>query len=597
MARLDFMARAAGALASLLLLAACSDNAPKPGEVMVVISTDMAVPSDIDELSWSVTLEGGSKPFEQGTFALTSNADLPATISVLAGPSTNKPVKIEVQGLKGRTESGRVRVSRSARVLVDGEGTKTLPMPLDWLCSDGNLGEDCPTGQTCEAGRCVDATIGDAQRLSEYVAPKPTACFDVVDCFTNNVRFRAPLLDPTTGECTVSGTEFLGDGSRLSLALQLDTTNLGAYGFCSAVLGCVIPLNRGDGPNEWHLDNIAGAPVGILPAAVCDAFPASVKYVAALDATSSCPNKTQAIPTCAPPPDSCFDADICPTNWSTDYWHGYVCTGDATPFPDHDELYSGWGPALAPGAKPPFQNGRFCSTSGEQPSSDPLVIDDMSDGPMVKTTPPKDLVAGGWFTSLGDGTGDLWPPPNELFTYRDFDSPEQRDGGPPIEHAACLESNGFGSWVAMEGFDFAWLRRTYGAQSVDLSGYAGISFWGKNWDPFDAELSVEVHLPNVQTSTAQPSECQTPADGASRCDDFHATVELGSTWQKYSIRFSELAQTRLDWNPPQFRYPKFDPHVYSTSFIVPGAGTDPNGAWLMSEGFDFCIADIRFIAR
>jgi hypothetical protein len=589
MARRAELSSTWAALVALTLVVACgSDPAAKQGEVMVVISTDLAVPSDLDAIDWSVTLAGASTPFQSGTLELTSNLDLPETLSIAAGSHTTEPVTVQLIGRKGEGASAQERVSRSARVMAREGVVSRLDMPLEWLCSDANLGSPCPEGQTCAAGRCVDTPVSDGAELPAYATAPTPSCLDVPACF-GAFRPKPPGRDPTTGACTVTGTSTLGADAKVNVALAVDTKSVGAYGFCGVEGECLIPLHRGAEVGAWQSATETQSPAVILPDAVCDDLSQSVKYVVAADLTTTCPETALERPFCGSPPSGCQPAPICPDSWPADAWQGFACTGGETPADSHPEFIDCWLPDLTPDSVPATANGRWCCTRGEPPAKDPLVIDDMSGGPVLKVKPLDGEVAGWWYTSLGEGSGDIHPPVQPaLYTYREFSPPEQPAGGPAISRAACVKSSGFLSYVAMEGFFFSKPTTMYQASAYDLSPYSGISFWARSWDPLDAPLSVNVEIANVQTDTEVASECW--VDGTNdRCGNFYATVELTSEWQQVSVRWDELRQPREDWDPPLVRFDHFDPHAYDIDFLVQGASDTE-----MSQRFDFCVADVSF---
>ena len=170
-------------LASLIWLAttaACGE--PSEGTVMVVVSTDMLVPADIDTLDWQVTIAGHARPYQEGSVDL-EQIDLPGTLAVHSGPKTTSPVVIELVGLLGGEDRGP-RVERSAELKVPRHGIKELWMPLGWLCSEANLApEGCLAGKTCRAGECVDRVIADPSALPDYVERSESSCFNTSECF------------------------------------------------------------------------------------------------------------------------------------------------------------------------------------------------------------------------------------------------------------------------------------------------------------------------------------------------------------------------------------------------------------------------------
>src|SRR6478735_112877 len=113
---------------SLAFLASACEDAPR-GELMVSVTSDLAVPDDIDHLTWSITLEGEPKPFWVKTMDLRRGIDLPATLAIESGAGTASPITIRVEGRKGET-TPLVRVAREARVVVPSDRVAKLDLPL-----------------------------------------------------------------------------------------------------------------------------------------------------------------------------------------------------------------------------------------------------------------------------------------------------------------------------------------------------------------------------------------------------------------------------------------------------------------------------------
>src|SRR5689334_2005795 len=222
-----------GALCAL----GCTDSR---GEVMVVVTTDLSLPGDLDRLLWRVYRDGSVA--SNGEVPLTSFDSLPATISI-AG-SQEQSVRVEVEGLR----DGKSRVRRSAAFDLPDEGVKELRLPLNFLCSDALGDESCGTGATCQAGRCVPEAQG---KLLEY-EPRNGACFDAEKCIVrNSLQQPTPMLDRNTGECVLTGGSLSGDGN-VNVAIVVDTSVVGNYGVCGAAASCVVPLEHGK-PEGWEL--------------------------------------------------------------------------------------------------------------------------------------------------------------------------------------------------------------------------------------------------------------------------------------------------------------------------------------------------------
>jgi len=467
------------ALLGALATPSCSARpGDAPGEVVVVVTTDMAVPADLDQLHYTVTVVGDEAPSKDAFFALSDPSVVPATLAVVSGHATPGPVDIRLEGL----HAGAVRVHREARLTVPSRGVKALAMPLEWLCSDVNRSQDgaapydaqersCLPGQTCMAGDCADSLVPDAALLPDYVPAEAGPCFDTLDCFSQlPVPPGAPFADPATGLCLLTGAS-AGLGMGVNFALVVDTSQGGNYGVCGGSVGdCLIAMDRG-APGGWQTRPFdgGGLPDIVLPKAVCrDSVRGTLKGVAV---TPSCDPKTGGRPSCKAP-DACVRATTCPQDWKA--WEGYTC-GPAASAMANPALQACFtlGPLEDGGG--PTPPGGSCCTLGETPSADPLLIDDMSGGPQVKLTPPPGKHAAYWFTDSDEGLS-IFPQESTLFRYSSVPGP---DGG--SINAACLEAPSvFGGTYVLEGFNFV---VDVGTVSFDVTPYSGIQFWAYDPDP------------------------------------------------------------------------------------------------------------------
>jgi len=372
------------------------------------------------------------------------------------------------------------------------------------------------------------------------------------------------------------------------VALLVNSDRVGTSGFCSDPDHCFVPLQRSDTAEGWRVRDNGDTPTIELPAAVCENSPASISQVAVVEVTPSCPAIQVDQPLCSPPDGSvCLVRNVCPSDWPENDWIGYVCSG-GNPASSRPNLLNCWSPP-ADADDTSSSDGRWCCLTGQEPSDDPLLLDDMTKGPQIKRKPQPDQNAGWWFADIPGGSGDLLPGlGTALYTYRHFDEPVGAPEGPQFDRAACLSSSGFRGWFALEGFNFATDKATGRPALLDVNGYAGINFWAWADEPFtDDPLSVVVTFPNSQASAEPDSPCVVDGSGTTRCESFYEELNLTSQWQHYFVRWDELHQSARDWN--QIRYEDFERQIYAVTFGVKGAGPT-----IMSQPFDFCIADIRF---
>jgi hypothetical protein len=281
------------------------------GEITVVLTTDLQPTKDLDAIEVEVVHHGRTQwsnvyPLGPG------NTLLPATVGIADLAGDTAPLTIQVTG----SLQGVPRIYREATTTVVNGVNAMLRMPLDWLCDGsapgsmpkvkGTLGP-CPVNQTCVAGACASSSV-DSSKLPVYQASKifggasgPNAsgsCFDVAACFETE----APLLQVNLNDCVgtlMNGSESgspVGSGSSGvgSIALQLPA---GSDGMCDNN-GCFIVLDGpgpdGPSPDGWN----TSGPNFELPTAACARVTAGA--VTAIDLTTSCPQKTVALPSCGP---------------------------------------------------------------------------------------------------------------------------------------------------------------------------------------------------------------------------------------------------------------------------------------------------------
>jgi hypothetical protein len=586
-----------GCLLSVLLLfglASCSSQ--ESGELVVVVSTDMSLPGDMDWLDWSVTRAG--HPDEHGSFALTAFDSLPGTLAIVSGKGDAESVLLRVEGRIGGA-SGSLRVQREARLTLPSSGQKTLKMPLNWLCSDVNLNATCEPGLTCQAGQCVDSTI--TEPLADFVPLKSAPCFDTLRCTLNGpYRSQAiPNIDQTTHDCIIDPVSVQPE--PLSVALLVNPAVAGNAGVCASNTSdvpsaedsmpgfCFVPLNRDETPDGWQLVHNAQQQTVIrLPTAVCEAVRlGSVLKVAVTH--NDCPAKTSAHPLCEAESTCIVSSSSCPDTFPSS-WTGYSCSGAAGPA-DHDSSLKYCGISDTDPDLGPVERGHFCCTAGQSAAADPLLIDDMSGGPLIKLPHAENQFAGNWFTASDDNTLPISPPqhPQTLFTYRSI-PPVKPDGEPSFSSAACFKmEQGFAGYYALEGFSFS----TDGVASVpiDVSQFTSITFWAmvKSLGPEPAP-PIGVFFPNRDTDTEHSSSCIEAGikdgTGKTNCNHFRKPLpELSKKWQKFSVTWDKLVQAS-DFG---MHFDSFDPYVYSVDFEALGPG--PTG---VAPPFDFCVSQIYF---
>ncbi len=261
--------------------AACTTRKDaRPPEVVVVVTTDMAVPADIDRIYLRITSAGdASEPLEETYCLVGESAGLPTadvdvgsardTMADAGGcagdagdagmkrvhlPATVALLEAAAIHIEGRLGSN-VRVTRDQQVTLPVDGGPTmLAMPLDYLCTVTASGwTTCPDPTfTCQAGDCSTFPVSIAgSDLPAYVPPAGGACFDVIPCFepgNMTIYSPEPALN-SAAQCQVSPNNMslmTFGGPTVNVALVVNRTLVGNdYGFCATDSNwCLIPIDR-----------------------------------------------------------------------------------------------------------------------------------------------------------------------------------------------------------------------------------------------------------------------------------------------------------------------------------------------------------------
>jgi hypothetical protein len=288
-------------LAASLLVALGCDESDSHGELVVTLSTDMAMPQQIDNLSLQVQM-GGSKLFDN-MYAVGSGSQdsmIPATLTLVSGDRRD-PVTIRVSGQK----RGKWRTYREATTTVPTDRSALLRMPVQWLCDDSakamtyrdqngvtqiRMLSACEDGNTCVAGKCLPSLIHEST-LPDYKPqdvfggasePERGQCFDTIPCMA-----AGSVVEPDA-DCTVKKPE----SGAVNVALRVTND-----GICDVTTGtvCFVPLDE-DVAEGWS--QVEGSDRLQLPEAVCEKLKS--RLVNAVYVSSECPTKRPAIPPCGP---------------------------------------------------------------------------------------------------------------------------------------------------------------------------------------------------------------------------------------------------------------------------------------------------------
>ena len=260
--------------------AACSD----PGEIVLVVQTDMNIDKDIDKVRIEVLTGDGAVALrgEYGTDK--GDLKLPGTLGIRSSLNPEQELTIRVSG----ELDGAVRVVRDVRTTLPGSGVVMLRAPLQWLCDSA----ECPGQGTCIAGSCASSGI-TSSTLQPYAAADVFGggsgsgsgvdgeCFDTVQCFSG-----AKDIVPEKSDlpCSIPGS----GGGSFNIALRTE-----GDGFCGPD-GCFIPLDA-ESDIGWREISGSDGPRIQLPAAVCTHLGGKVLGVAT---STKCAAKSERTPTC-----------------------------------------------------------------------------------------------------------------------------------------------------------------------------------------------------------------------------------------------------------------------------------------------------------
>jgi hypothetical protein len=127
---------------------ACSGKVVPLTQIVVLVDSDLSVPSELDALSIEVT---GALDMPHATADLTQDR-LPRSLGLVYSGGPLGPIRVTVHGLSG----GKSIVQRLAIVSFQKDKTLLLRMPLQRACAAAMA---CSADMTCDAGSCDDALV------------------------------------------------------------------------------------------------------------------------------------------------------------------------------------------------------------------------------------------------------------------------------------------------------------------------------------------------------------------------------------------------------------------------------------------------------
>lgn len=256
-------------------------------------------------------------------------------------------------------------------------------------------------------------------------------------------------------------------------------------------------------------------------------------------------------------------------------------------------------------------------------------IDDMEGAVnAIQWVGPPGTMSGSWFATTDCAHFDaISPPPNELvpdgWSYAELPTPHETLPGTLSTHATRLRTTSplADTWGAVVGLAFATVAgappsdggvptddagdcvdppNDYPNQPVDLTAYAGITFWARAGSPGARRMRVQVNDVNTDP---RGGICQDKDDSASTyCyNAFGVEVDLTDTFRRYTLDFSTFTQRGgwgyhppdgIDWTRVFTLAFEMDlpSCVRSATSMCPGTGAP-------TLSFDFWIDDLYFVNK
>jgi hypothetical protein len=153
--------RLAPAAAIALALLGCESKEIARTQIMLVVDSDLTVPSELDQIDMYIDGPSGKR---QQASALLSESPLPRSLALVRTEGPLSPLIVRVSGML----AGGVVVERSASLAFVEGRTLVLPMHLARSCIEMSCGE-----QTCTERGCEDVAV-EPSSLSEWDGEEPT---------------------------------------------------------------------------------------------------------------------------------------------------------------------------------------------------------------------------------------------------------------------------------------------------------------------------------------------------------------------------------------------------------------------------------------
>lgn len=149
-------------------LVACQADPPPLTQIVVVVDSDMRVPSELEVVGIAVA---GALDVPECMVTLGESAEeaagLPLTLGLVHDGGPLGPLTVTARGLRG----GATLVEHRAEVWF--QARKTTRLQLDLALSCLSASNTCPSGETCDAGECVTQRIATLPVFDGDVSPRP----------------------------------------------------------------------------------------------------------------------------------------------------------------------------------------------------------------------------------------------------------------------------------------------------------------------------------------------------------------------------------------------------------------------------------------
>jgi hypothetical protein len=215
----------ASCLGAAVIASGCDSK--QATEYVTGISTQVTVPRDLKAVRVEVNV-GGVPQFCRGYRVYDGKVQLPRSLGSFAstdGAITSGPITFTIAGLttedtenpffgscvQARVTSDQVRILRKSRQPYIRDEILFLPMPLKFACYDKDCESKDGVEMTCKGGKCVNATLSDAELkalkpfTSDLVDGTGGTCFRRKLCVTDTAA-PAIVVDPTSCTYAVPNT-------------------------------------------------------------------------------------------------------------------------------------------------------------------------------------------------------------------------------------------------------------------------------------------------------------------------------------------------------------------------------------------------------